>query len=225
MLERGNDVLLVLERRVALESLHGRDPHAGDQIGVLAVGFLDASPPRLARHIHDGRQRLVRAARAGFRRRHLEQPAHEFGIERRAQSDGLREARPVDGGVAVQAFLMEDDRDAQPGVLDEELLNVVGQLRHFSGVAAAAGIAGPADLTEAEAILEMGPGFLQVEPAFLVDHRAALLLPDAEHLRDLFFQRHARQQVLDAALDGEFRIAIGRLWLGLPFGLHDDSSL
>ena len=68
VLERGNDVLLVLERRVALESLHGRDPHAGDQIGVLAVGFLDASPPRLARHVHDGRQRLVRAARAGFLR-------------------------------------------------------------------------------------------------------------------------------------------------------------
>ncbi len=58
----------------------------------------------------------------------------------------------------------------------------------------------------------------------LVEHRAALLLPNAEHLNDLFFPRRARRQVLDAVLSGESRIETGRLLLRLLFGLHQGFS-
>jgi hypothetical protein len=38
--------------------------------------------------------------------------------------------------VAVQAFLVENDRNAQAAVFEEELLNGVGQFRHASRVLA-----------------------------------------------------------------------------------------
>lgn len=57
---------LAPESGIALETLHCGDPHAKDQIGILAVGLLDAAPARLARNIHHGRQRLMSAANAGF---------------------------------------------------------------------------------------------------------------------------------------------------------------
>ena len=54
--------------RVALKPAHCRDAHARDQVRILAVGFLDAAPARIARHIHHRRQRLVRAAQRALRR-------------------------------------------------------------------------------------------------------------------------------------------------------------
>ena len=67
--------LLVAERAVALKTLHGGDAQPRDQVRILAVGFLDAAPARIAGHVDHRRQRLMRAARAGFRGRHREQPA------------------------------------------------------------------------------------------------------------------------------------------------------
>jgi hypothetical protein len=83
----------------------------------------------------------------------------ERRIKRAAQRDGLRKTRSADGRVAVQAFLVKDHRNAQPGVPDEKLLDGIGQLRHFARVSAPARVAGPADLADAAAVLERRPGF------------------------------------------------------------------
>ena len=131
MFERGDDARLVLERRVALEPAHRRDAELRDQVRVFAVGLLDASPARIARHVHHRRQRLVRAAHARFLGRHREERFDQLRIERGAQADGLRKAGGAVRGVAVQAFLVEHHRDAEAGVLDEELLDGVGQLGHL----------------------------------------------------------------------------------------------
>jgi CheY-like chemotaxis protein len=50
----------VLDRRVGgappLEAADRGDTHAADQIGILAVGLFDASPARVARHVHHWRK-------------------------------------------------------------------------------------------------------------------------------------------------------------------------
>ena len=145
---------LVPERGVALKAAHGGDAHARHQVRIFAVGFLDAAPARIARHIDHRRERLMRAARARFGGGHGEQRLHQFRIEGGAEPDGLRKAGAADGRVAVQAFLVEDHRNAEAAVLDEEFLDGVGQLRHAAGVLALAGIAGAADLAEAVAVFE-----------------------------------------------------------------------
>ena len=52
----------------------------------------------------------------------------QFGIECRAQADGLAKARGIDGRMAVQAFLVKNHRNSESRVLEEELLDGVGEL-------------------------------------------------------------------------------------------------
>ena len=212
---RGDDPLLVLEFRIALEAAHGGATELGDQIGIFAVGFLDAAPARIARDIDHGRQGLVRAADACFVSGHREQLLDESGIEGRAQADGLGEAGAILGRVAVQAFLVKHHRDAEAAVFEEELLDGVGELRHAArGLAfgrrgrVAARVAGAADLADAVAFFESGLGFLQVEVAMLIHELLRLLLPDAHHLRGLFLKGHPRQQIADASGGGESWILV-----------------
>jgi hypothetical protein len=82
---------------------------------------------------------------------------------------------------------------------------------------AAARVAGAPDLADTAAIAE---GFLRfglVEVAFLVDQLLGLLLPDAHHLRSLLFQRHAGEEIFDAARRRQARILVGRGRLGPGF--------
>ena len=60
---------------------------------------------------------------------------------------------------------------------------------------AAARVTRPPDLSEAVPVAEVLPRLLRVEPALVVDEHRGLLLPDAEHLRDLLLERHPREQV------------------------------
>ena len=48
-------------------------PSRETRYGILAVGFLDAAPARIAGHVHHRRQRLVRAADAGLVGGHREE--------------------------------------------------------------------------------------------------------------------------------------------------------
>ena len=119
----------------------------------------------------------------------------EIRVERRPETDRLREARALLRGMAVEALLVDDHGDAEARLLDEEPLDGVGQVRHRARAQAAARVAGPADLPESAAVAEMLPGLLRVEPALVVDEHRRLLLPDAEHLGDLLLERHPREQV------------------------------
>ena len=62
---------------------NGGDAELGDKIGVFAKRLLDAAPARIAGDVDHRPQRLMNAAGARLRRRHLEQTKGEFRIERR----------------------------------------------------------------------------------------------------------------------------------------------
>jgi hypothetical protein len=200
VLERGHDAALVLERGVALEAAHRCDAQARVQVRILAVSLLDSAPARVARHVHDRRERLMRPAHTRFVSRHGEKLLDQRRVERGAQADGLAEARGVARRVAVETFLVEDHRDAEAGVFEEELLDGVGQLRHLPGRAThprlsrrRTGVARPAHLADTVPLLERGFRLGEVEVTLGVQELFLLLLPDADHLRGLLFEGHARE--------------------------------
>ena len=150
MLQRGENVLLVAEVASPWKPCTAAMPKARHEIGILAVGLFHAAPARLTRHVDHGSQRMVRAADASLEGGHGEELLDEAGIESGAQRDGLRKAGAVGRGVAVQAFLVKHDGDAEPRILEEEFLDRVGELGHLRGpLRAAARVAGPAHLAEA----------------------------------------------------------------------------
>ena len=65
----------------------------------------------------------------------------------------------------------------------------------------------PLDPADADPKPPGGPR--RIEAALAVGD-GALALPQAQHLADLLFERHAREQVVDPAFDGEGRIQVGR---------------
>ena len=174
VLESGDDVLLVPERRVALESAHSGDPHAGDQIGVLSECLLDPSPPGLAHHVHDRGQRLVRSSRPRFKSRCREKRFHEFRIERSCKRNGLREACALDGRVTVQTFFVENHGDSETRVFDEKLLDRIGEFRHVSGFLARTGVAGAAHLAGRVSLFECNLGFLKIEVTLCIPNNVNL---------------------------------------------------
>ena len=72
VLQGSDHPALIAEAGIALKAAHRRDAHTRHQVGIFAVSFLHAAPPRLARHIHHRGQRLVRAAQARLGRGHGE---------------------------------------------------------------------------------------------------------------------------------------------------------
>ncbi len=57
---------ILQRRRLALEALHRSDRQLADQVGILAIRFLDPSPTGVAGNIHDGRERKLHSACANL---------------------------------------------------------------------------------------------------------------------------------------------------------------
>ncbi len=191
VLESRQHVALIAKIAVALEASNGGNAEAGDKVGIFAVGLLDAAPTRFTGDIDDRREGMMRAAEASFERSHGEELLDQLRIEGGAERDGLREAGAIGRGMPVEALFVKDDGNAEARVLEEELLDGVGELGHLAGVAAAAGVGGTAHLAEAAATAE---GFLRlrlIELALFVDEFLSLFLPDAEHLGGFFLEAHA----------------------------------
>ena len=210
MFERGDDARFVPEGCVALKSTHGGNAHPRGDVRIFAVGLFDAAPAGVPRHIHHRRQRLVGSAQPRLEGGYGEQRLDQFRIEAGPQRNRLREAGATDGRVAVETLFVKDHRDAQPAVLDEKLLDGVGQLRHPARVLAAARVAGPAHLADAASVPEGLPGFGEIEIAIGIHQLGGLLLPYAHHLRGLLFQRHSRQQVAYALRHRQIALAVKR---------------
>ena len=196
VLHRGDQVPLVAEPAVSLEAADGRHAHAADEVRILAEGLLGAPPPRVARDVEVGRQRLVRAARAGLGGDGGVHALHQAGVEGGRQADRLREARPLARRVAVQALLVEHHRDPQPRLFDEEALDRVGGLGHLPRGEPAGQVARPGHLPQAVPVAEAGAGRRLVETPVCVHEAGPLPLPRAHHLRDLLLERHPPQEVL-----------------------------
>jgi hypothetical protein len=95
----------------------------------------------------------------------------------------------------VDGLLERDDRDAEPSSLDEVALDVVDPLRVRScGVG---GVASRRDLKAEDAVRVVVGGIVEVAG-------------DHEQLPELFFERHAAEQVAHAHGDRPRRVAIRR---------------
>ena len=214
---------LVLESCVALKAAHRRDAQPRNQVRIFAVGLFDAAPARLARHIHHRGQRLVRAAQARFQRGHREKLLHQLGIERRAQGRWAAESwfHPAPRGRAGTP--RERSPECPAGCSRGKTSGWRWSARpcrarpcrrrHRSD-----GRPGPVRGRRETTSSPSGESKLPSASTSV----SAFCLPDAHHLRGLFLQRHARQQVLHAPGGGQTGVFIG----GSSFaGGHGDCGL
>ena len=174
------------------------------KVRILAVRLLDPSPARIARDIKHRRESLPSAGHqhpAADRRGHR---GHDVRIEARRGADRLLEARRVGGDEPVEAFLMDDGRDPEPRPLDEIALDRVGGLGNLDRPQVGRARE-PGDL--ADAVLGEG-GQPRLVEAGLGDD---LERPERAELGHLLGAGHPRQQVGDARLDRERRIAVAGL--------------
>ncbi len=116
-------------RELALHAAHVRDAEAAHEIGRLAVGLLHPAPPGVPCDIEDRRQRV-----AGTGGDHLltddgADALDQLRVPRRREPDRLGELRRVACAQPRRALLVHDRRDAEPGVLDEIVLDRVGEFR------------------------------------------------------------------------------------------------
>ena len=91
----------------------------------------------------------------------------------------------------MQTLLVKKHGNSQAAVLDEKLLNRIGELRHAARVLTFSRIAGAAHLAKSVSFLEGRLGFLKGEIAVGIHQRLGLPHPNAEHLRGFLFQRHS----------------------------------
>ena len=141
-------------------------PMRDHQVRIFAVGLLHAAPARLARHIHHGRERLVRAARAGFLGGHGEQrlrPVRDRRWRRGRWAAG-NWCRPVAAWPCRHSSWKITGMPRRVFSMKNFWMALVSSAIS-RGVLAAAGIAGPADLAEAVSVLESRLGFLEIEVA------------------------------------------------------------
>lgn len=106
---------------VTLVAADLRDGEFRGQVRVFAVPLGDAAPARLVRDVHHRRVRPVDAAAPGLLRRHRRVGARHGGVEARTLGQRDREVR----GVPVDDVQAEDQRDAQPRLLDGDVLQRV----------------------------------------------------------------------------------------------------
>src|SRR6266851_7013639 len=203
----------------ALKTLDGGDTDLRDEIRIFSVSFFGAAPARVARQVQHRRQAMLRAARADFRCGGGEDLADKLWVPGRGECDSHRVTGPSGSDMPVKAFIVKDNRDSQASILFHPSLDRVGELRH-----------GPwtAPLARAryfsQAIFQDDGGILRKEGAFLVDEERLLLIqkltifPGTFHLSEFLLERHAREQIRDALLDGQLGIAIGWNLLGVREG-------
>ena len=97
----------------SLKAAHRCDAQLADEVGVFAVGFLDAAPARVAPDVDDGSEHELHAARANLPPRHREYAFEQRRIPAARERNGLRKVRRAAGRVAVQSFLVKQHRDAE----------------------------------------------------------------------------------------------------------------
>ena len=217
VLERRDDAPLEAVVARACAAHHGGGHLRGEE-DILAVGLLDARPAGLARQVDHRAVADVSALRPQFRGDGAADPLDRPRVPGRGQPDARRVDRRADGHVAVGALLGQQNRNAQPAVLDGIALQLV---------------AGPGGQPRIESRLEgllrprVGPeGRPQHAAVLPVDKFAVAVRDDdlapgalfvhgppqrAEQLPDLLLEGHLGEQRFGALLRRERRIpVIGR---------------
>src|SRR5262245_46012674 len=218
MLQRREYMSRSERERFTLKAAHRRDAELADQIRVLAIGFLESAPARIARHIHDGSEHHLCAACPDLARGNGEHAREQRRVPGARERDGLREIRGSARGVAVQTFLVEEDRDSQPRVVDSIALDRIDQRDGLTLVpkgcleraAGSLQIIGAREVADAGRVQAASLGGIELT---LRIEELALLRPDRSDLRNLLLEGHARQEIFDPLFDRRRGIFIdGALW-------------
>ena len=111
-----------LQAVVTLDPADVRHPHHRRQVGILAVGLLDAAPAWISPDIEHGRKRVAGTGGEQPRTEGAGDLLDQPWIERGSGTDALLEAGRTPGKHAVDALLVDDRGDAQTRLLDEVAL-------------------------------------------------------------------------------------------------------
>ena len=221
--ERGHDVHSINGRvgrgAPALEAVHRCDAHARDEIGILAIGLLDAAPARVASHVDHRSQHVLNPACPHLARGHGEDFLGQRGVKTRRQGDGLGKAGGARCDETVQAFFVQDGRDAKARFLNQELLQGV---RHVRGLARGVLVARAGDFAHAVGHQLARPSDREELRLGIVDE--GVVPVDRLKLRYLLVDRHAAEQVGDTHVDGKLGVAVGGLARRFPFRQHSGAG-
>jgi len=132
MFRRGKDVRLVQIRARALVSVNRRHSKPRNQVRVFAVRLLRPAPSRISGEIQHWRKTFLRSLCANFRRHRREYLLHQRRVPRRRQRDRLRKRSRFRRRVAMQAFLMKQNRNPQSRIFLQPFLDAVGEFRHLA---------------------------------------------------------------------------------------------
>ena len=147
--------------------------------------------------------------------------AHEIDVPRTGKSDSLRKTGCAGRDESVQRLFVKHHRNPEAAVFDHMLLNRIGEnrsrARSFAEVrrrfllGLGCALAGATHLSEPE--LEKLASFLiGGEVAVFIGQQLPLIVhPHRLRLRNLLFERHAAQEIRDALVHGQARIAIRQL--------------
>src|SRR5882724_3545006 len=214
MLRGCHHVGFINRRAVALKSANRRQPNMRHQIWIFAVCFFRASPSRIARQIQNWRETLLRSTRPHFRGHGSKYVANQHFVPCGRKSNRRWKCRTLRRRVPMQALFVEHDWNSQPRILFHPFLNRVCKFRHFARPAAHAGILARAR-NLAQSILQRDLRALRKEGAFFIRKERLRLpykctvSPRALDLRQFLFDRHPREQISNALLNGKLWILVG----------------
>ena len=162
----------------ALKAVYLGGGHGLAEHGIFAGGLHDAAPPGVAGDVDHGRKGPLNAGGASLLGGQCLRARHEVGIPGRRHGQGNRRDCPE----AVNDVVAEDQRDVQPRLGDGDVL----QLVDADGV----GVKQKgADLSGAGELILLGNGDVHRLPGRLLG------------LADLLGEGHAREEILDEAVD------------------------
>ena len=195
---------VVLQRRqhVAarpLQAAHVAGAEHAHQIGVFAEGFFGAAPAHVTRNVQHRGQALMAAQRQALGPYLLRGALHQRGVPGRAKGQRRGEQRAVTRHQAHQALLVRYRRNAQTCLVLEKALEVVE--RAFARASFdAMGAQGTCHLAQTGA--QELPPIDRAVTAWCLIFGAKLVVagvrqdhPGAVHLRHLFVERHALEQI------------------------------
>ena len=176
-----------------LDAPHVGDAKARGEEGVLPVGFLGASPARVAGQVEVRGEDLPDSHGAGLGADGFRDLPDKLLVEGRAQRDGLRKDRAPLVAQAMQRLADHEEGNAEARFPEEVLLDGVEPLE--------GGLVGR---------------LVRRAPSVAAPHRCGRVrveAADKAHLHDFLAEGHPRKQILDARLHGRGRIPVEGLGL------------
>ncbi len=194
----------------SLQCSDDRVSHLRGEIRIFTVRLFGASPARVTREIEVWTKHLLTSASACLHGACREDLRDELRIPRGSQRDRLRKTRAALGHVSVQYLVMKNRGNTESRVFEQPFLHGVGERRTLARILA---FSLPRDL--ANTVFHHLGGFGRIEVTTIgceiclrIDLRPAA--PETSQLRDLFFERHSREQIGDAPFNRKTRILVIR---------------